>query len=103
MLRAISIGGVTYGSSRLVDYLWTAPHQREGTRLGEQSIRYVARIVGMELNQSTIVRLVPIIGAVISGASTWVFMRKIIDTAIHVAARDALLVRASVYEQGADI
>lgn len=102
MLRAISIGGVTYGSSRLVEYLWTAPHQREGTRLGEQSIRYVARIVGMELNQSTIVRLVPVVGAMISGASTWVFMRKIIDTAVHVAARDALLVRATVYEQGAE-
>lgn len=103
MLRAISIGGVTYGSSRLVEYLWSSPHQQVGARLGEQSIRYLARVVGMELGQDTIVKLVPLVGAMISGVSTWVFMRKIIDTAIHVAARDALMVRAAVYEQAAEI
>ena len=89
MLKAIAIGGVTYGTSRLVEHLWIAPNQRVGERASEQAIRHLARILGMELSHTQITRVVPLVGAVISGVSTWIFMRKIIETAIHVAARDA--------------
>ena len=98
MLRAATIGGVTYGGSRLVEYMWTAPNQ-VGMRASERAIRHVARFCGMELSENAIARAVPLVGAIISGMSTYAFMSKIIDAAIHIAARDALMVRANVYEQ----
>lgn len=97
LLTSFSIGAVGYGSARLVEYLWTAPN-RTGDAPSMQAIRHLSRLCGVELADSAIVRVVPIVGAVISGVSTYAFMRSVIDAAIHVAARDALMVRVHAYE-----
>lgn len=97
MVRAVSIGGVTYGASRMVEYLWTSSNHEGG--VSRQAIEHISRLCGMQLSEQRIARAVPILGAVLSGVSTYAFMSKIIDTAIHIAARDALVVRANVYDQ----
>ena len=96
---AITIGGVAYGSARLVEYLWTAPASDGGVRPSEQLVRQLARLCGFELQHQTAVKIVPVIGALLSGLSTYAFMHMITEAAIHVAARDALIVRAQSYEQ----
>lgn len=98
MVTAVTIGGVAYGSSRLVEYLWMAP-RAQNERPSEQLIRHLARICGFELEHQAIVKVVPVVGALLSGLSTYSFMNMITEAAIHVAARDALLVRAQSYEQ----
>ncbi len=95
---AITIGGVAYGSARLVEYLWIAPNAM-GKRPSEQLVRHLARVCGFELQHQAIVKIVPMLGALLSGMSTYAFMNMITEAAIHVAARDALLVRAQSYEQ----
>ena len=97
LLSSVTIGGVTYASARLIEYMWVAP-RASGPRPSEQLIGNLARICGFELSHTAIVRMVPIIGALISGVSTYTFMRMITESAIHVAARDALLVRVNAYE-----
>ena len=97
LLSSVTIGGVTYASARLIEYMWVAP-RASGPRPSEQLIGNLARICGFELSHNAIVRMVPIIGALISGVSTFTFMRMITESAIHVAARDALLVRVNAYE-----
>lgn len=97
LVSSITIGGVTYASARLIEYMWVAP-RASGPRPSEQLIAHLARICGFELSHNAIVRMVPIIGALISGVSTYTFMRMITESAIHVAARDALMVRATAYE-----
>lgn len=94
LTRAVTIGGVTYAGSRLVEYMWVAPRV-EGPRLSDQLVRHLARICGFELRHTAIARIVPVVGALISGVSTYTFLRMITEAAIHVAARDALLVRVS--------
>ena len=97
MVRAVSIGAVTYSASRMVEYLWTSSNHEGG--VSRQAIEHISRLCGMQLSEQRIARAVPILGAVVSGVSTYAFMSKIIDTAIHIAARDALVVRANVYDQ----
>lgn len=97
--RAITIGGVGYGTARMVEYLWTAPATDGGVKYSEQFVRQLARLCGFELQHQTAVKIVPMIGALLSGLSTYAFMHMITEAAIHVAARDALLVRAQSYEQ----
>jgi len=98
LLTPITVGGVGYGASRLVEYLWVAPYAEDGQRGSERLVRHVARLCGMELTQAGAARAVPIIGAVLSGLSTYRFIDTVVDAAIHVAARDALMERAHAYE-----
>lgn len=93
-VRSITIGGVTYGASRLVEYLWVAPHAK-GPRPSEQLVRHLARVCGFELERTAVARVIPVVGALISGVSTFMFMRMISEAAIHVAARDALLIKVA--------
>jgi hypothetical protein len=51
----------------------------------------LARLCGIGLSQGALAKLVPIGGAVVAAASTYAFMESIIDAAIHLAAREALL------------
>ncbi|MEM1347577.1 MAG: hypothetical protein AAGI01_03410 [Myxococcota bacterium] len=98
LLTPITIGAVGYGAARLVEYLWVAPYAEDGTRRSERLVQHVARLCSMELTRAGAARAVPILGAVLSGLSTYMFIDTIADAAIHVAARDALMERAHVYE-----
>lgn len=92
---SIEVGAVAYGTSRLVEYLWTTTGA--GTRATDQVLRHLARLCGLELSARAAVRMVPVVGALISGMSTYTFVRVLTEAAIHVAARDALLSRARAY------
>lgn len=92
---SIEVGAVAYGTSRLVEHLWTTT--RAGERATEQILRHLARLCGLELSARAAVRMVPVVGALISGISTYTFVRILTEAAIHVAARDALLTRARAY------
>ena len=94
---SLSIGGVAYGATRLTEYLWVAP-RASGERPSERLIRQLARLCGFELQHTAAARMVPVIGAMLSGVSTYTFMRAIRESAIHVAARDALLVHVTHYD-----
>lgn len=89
VIREFVLGGVAYGGAAVMSYLWTARggHQR----LAEQAIGNLARICGIGLSQGALAKLVPVGGAVVAAASTYAFMESIIDAAIHLAAREALL------------
>ena len=58
----------------------------------------MARLCGIELSKGAIARVVPVVGALISGISTYAFVRMIAEATIHVAARDALHERALAYD-----
>lgn len=98
VLTAFTVGAVGYGAARLAGYLWVAPGAPEPTPSARLT-RHLARYVGVELSHAGAARVVPIVGAVLRGASTYWFVRSITDAAIHVAARDALLVRRHTYEE----
>lgn len=98
LVSTVTIGAVTYSAARLVEYLWVAP-RASGPRPSEQLLRHIARIVGFELTHTAAAKMVPLLGAILSGASTYHFISMITDAAIHVAARDALLVRYQSYDQ----
>lgn len=89
MLNKLVLGGVPYGGATVMSYLWTA--QGSHQRVAEQAIANLARICGIGLSQGALAKLVPIGGAVVAAASTYAFMESIIDAAIHLAAREALL------------
>jgi hypothetical protein len=89
VLTELVLGGVAYGGAAVMNYLWTARGNHQ--RLAEQVIANLARICGIGLSQGALAKLVPIGGAVVAAASTYAFMESIIDAAIHLAAREALL------------
>lgn len=91
VVSAISLGGVSYGSHALAGYLWATHKQPQ--LLAEQGIRHLARLCAIGLSKGGMAKLIPIAGAVISVASTAVFMQRILDAAVHLAARKALLKR----------
>jgi hypothetical protein len=99
-LANITVGTVAYGSAQLTEYLWSAPGSAMRQRVAEPAVRQLARLVGLELSQTGMARVIPAVGAVISGVSTYAFVRNILDAALHVAARDALVVRQGAYDGG---
>ncbi len=98
-LNSLTLGGVAYGTSRLVERLWLSSGATPAG-LSQQAIRHTARVVGLSLGDRAVARVVPVVGALIAGVSTYAFMRAISDAAIHIAAREALLRRVMAYEQG---
>jgi hypothetical protein len=99
VLTNITVGTVAYGSAQLAEYLWTTPGSFRD-RVSERAVRQVARLVGLELSTTGAARVIPAVGAVISGISTYAFVRNILDAALHVAARDALVIRQGAYDGG---
>ena len=98
LATAITIGGVTYAGTRLVSHLWAVPRADGSPRHAEQLIRHLARVCGFEIEERGLARAVPAVGAVLNGVSTYALMQMITEAAIHVAARDALLIRVNAYE-----
>lgn len=92
LLGTVMIGGVAYGATNLVEHLWTAPGRSASLATGE-AIRAIARFCGAELSQRSAARMVPLLGAALSGVTTYTFVRSIVDAAIHIAARDELMRR----------
>lgn len=92
IITSFSLGGVAYGGIALANYLWTTPGA-EPRLLAEEGIRHLARICGIGLSSGTMAKMVPIAGAVVAGTSTYAFMKSILDAAVHLAARHALLTR----------
>ena len=87
VMSAFVLGGVAYGGTAVMSYLWAA----RGGHQKLQAIGNLARICGIGLSQGALAKLAPIGGAVVAAASTYAFMESIIDVAIHLAAREALL------------
>jgi hypothetical protein len=92
VLRPLSIGSVVYGAKTLAEYLWTTPG-RSSRIIAEQSIRHLARLCGIGLSERAVARVVPVGGAILSGIAAYAFIGQVVEAAIHVAARDALLRR----------
>ena len=63
--------------------------------IADEGIRNVARLCGYSLSEQSLAKSVPIAGAVLSGIATLTFIQSILDAAIHLAARDSLLLTAS--------
>ena len=98
VLESLAVGGVMYGGSRLVEYLWLAP-RASGERPSERFIAAIGRMCGFEISQSSLANVVPGVGAVLSGLSTYSFMTRITEAALHICARDALILRAQSLEE----
>lgn len=94
VVSAITVGGVAYGAQALAGHLWTAPGQ-SARMIADEGIRNVARLCGYSLSEQSLAKSVPIAGAVLSGIATLTFIQSILDAAIHLAARDSLLLTAS--------
>ena len=98
VLESLTVGGVMYGGSRLVEYLWLAP-RASGKRPSERFVTAVGRMCGFEISQTAVAKVVPVVGAVLSGMSTYSFMKRITEAALHICARDALIMRAQSLEE----
>jgi hypothetical protein len=90
-VTTFTLGDVAYGGAQLANYLWTA--QLDQKLIIEEAIKHLARICGFGLSSAGTAKIVPIAGAVVSAASTYVFMKSILDAGLHLAARQALLDR----------
>jgi hypothetical protein len=99
VLTNITVGTVAYGSAQLVEHLWCAPGAFRD-RVSAPAVSQLARLAGLELSATGMARAIPAVGAVISGVSAYAFVRNILDAALHVAARDALVVRQGAYDGG---
>jgi hypothetical protein len=99
VLTNITVGTVAYGSAQLIEYLWTSPGAFRD-KVSVHAVQRLARLIGLELSATATARVIPVVGAVVAGMSTYVFVKNILDAAIHVAARDALIERRETYSGG---
>ncbi|AWV88287.1 EcsC family protein [Bradymonas sediminis] len=90
VLSQVSVGGVSYGAAALSKHLWSTP-RGDARCAAEYSIHYIARLCGFELSQSAAGKFIPVAGALYSGVTTYALVEQIVDAAIHIAARNALM------------
>ena len=90
VLTPLTLGTVAYGAKTLAEYLWITPGS-SGRLIADQTIRHLARLCGISLSERSIARVVPVGGAILSGVAAYAFIGQIVEAAVHVAARDALM------------
>ncbi len=98
VLAPLTLGTVAYGAKTLAEYLWITPGA-SGRLVAEQAIRRLARLCGISLSERSIARVVPVGGAILSGVAAYAFIGQIVDAAVHIAARDALLRRLGLDQE----
>ena len=88
-LTPITVGAVDYGTKRLQKHIWTRSSGKP-RQVAQQAIDQIARLCGLSLSKNVQRSVVPVVGAVYCGFTTYEFINDIIHAATVVATRDGL-------------